>query len=135
MSKIEVIGEDISVTIRSRVTQDRRKLSRIAVRLDCRFEFKEKSYDALITDISLEGAFCSTSFLPPLGSRILVGIQLEHLHKPILIEGNILRVSGSGSDYRKQGSFSVQFVRTPLELIKFISEMSAKASSASAGQN
>lgn len=112
--------------IRSRVTQDRRKLSRVATRLDCRFEFESKSHNGVIIDLSPKGAFISAAVLPPKGSRICLSIRSNFLAKELILEAKVLRGASAMSDHGQIGRFGVEFCVSPLELVKLIGKIAAR---------
>lgn len=114
------------MAIRSRVTQDRRKISRIATRLECRFEFEAKSYKAVIIDLSIKGAYFSSAFLPPFASRIEITVVTPHLPKPLTLQGVVLRGSSGMSDHGAVERFGVEFRSAPLDLTKLIGKLIAQ---------
>ncbi|MBN2337246.1 MAG: PilZ domain-containing protein [Acidobacteria bacterium] len=107
---------------RSRVAQDRRNLSRIVTCLDCRFDASGTSREGVVIDLSLKGAYVSSAFLPPGGSRISLTLLSGLLERPLTIEGRVRRwhagMSGSG-----KGRFGVEFDHTPVDLAGLIGRL------------
>ncbi len=106
----------------SRIAQDRRRLSRIATCLDCRFEASGTSREGVVIDLSLKGAYVSSAFLPPGDGRIRLTILSGLLKQPLTIEGRVRRrlagMSGSG-----KGRFGVEFDHTPVDLAGLIGRL------------
>jgi len=131
--------------VQNRVLQDRRRLSRISVQMECRFTSDEKEYGALMLDLSQGGALLSSTFLPTqLGiieeerhskkgeefpdqqSRISITLDAVGLKGPMTLLGTIKRSSIGMSEYGKVAQFGVEFEHTPLELLRLISRLSAR---------
>jgi hypothetical protein len=119
------------VVIRSRAIQDKRKTSRITTYIDCRFEFSGKEYDAVILEISLKSAYLSSAYLPPLGRKITIVINVADMAKPLVLTGKVLRSGTIMSERNRLERFSVAFDSAPLDLIKLISKMASSSSPSS----
>ena len=130
----------------NRVIQDRRRLSRISMQMECRFKSDDHEYGALMLDLSQGGALLSSALLPPQESfsdtkdvtassnepvpiqesRISLTLEAEGLRKPMTLEGTIKRSAVGMSEYGKVAQFGVEFENTPLELLRLISVMSRR---------
>lgn len=111
------------MTIKSRVTQDRRNASRVMARLDCRFISEGVSHDAVIVDLSLKGAFLSSKFLPPNGSTITVEIKPPAVKKPVSFDSKVLRGTWVMSDQGKRGRFGIRYSASNPELLVLIGRL------------
>jgi len=131
--------------VQNRVLQDRRRLSRISVQMECRFKSEDNEYGALMLDLSQGGALLSSTLLPPQGSfdvqerppdnddsipseesRISITLEAGNLKAPMTLSGTIRRSSIGMSEYGKVAQFGVEFENTPLELLRLISRLSAR---------
>ena len=143
-------------TVQNRVLQDRRRLSRISVQMECRFKSdNDKEYGALMLDLSQGGALISSTLLPPNESlsedledisfhenfqsekenfpteesRISITLEAGNLKRPMTLQGKIRRSSIGMSEYGKVAQFGVEFENTPLELLRLISILSRRKTS------
>jgi hypothetical protein len=105
--------------------QDKRKISRLETRLDCQFDFEGTRYDAVISELSLKGAFISSEILPPDGSSVTVTVESEHLSRPLILEGQVKRTSTVPGRI-KLGRFGIEVNSPPLDLATLISKLIAK---------
>ena len=80
--------------VRTRALQDRRRLSRVSAQMECQFVSDDKEYEALLLDLSHEGAFLSSSFLPARQSKILITLEADCLKAPLTLKGTVLRDLG-----------------------------------------
>jgi hypothetical protein len=130
--------------IQNRVLQDRRRLSRISVQMECRFKSEESSeYGALLLDLSPGGALISSTLLPPRErhnfqerfpdknksfpsreSKISITLEDGNLKVPMKLSGRIRRSSVNLSEYGKVAQFGIELENTPLELLRLISRLS-----------
>jgi hypothetical protein len=99
--------------------------SRVIARLDCQLTFDGNSCDAVIVDISLEGALISSKFLPPKNADVTLIVQTPLLKKTLLLEGRVIRGNWGMSDHGKLGRFAIKFSRTSLEVIKLINQLNS----------
>ncbi len=99
--------------------QDRRRMSRIATCLDCRFESSGISRDGVVIDLSLEGAYVSSSFIPPEDGRIRLTILSDLVKRPLAIEGRVRRWHVGMAESGK-GRFGVKFDHAPIDLADLI---------------
>ncbi len=114
------------MTIRSRVTQDRRLLSRIPALLPCEFTYDNVTRQAVIVDLSLNGAFLSAKSLPPEDARITISLFSTYLKKPLLLDGRIARRGWGTSEEGNIGRFGVRFDRVSPELINLLRALISK---------
>jgi len=131
--------------VQNRVLQDRRRLSRISVQMECRFTSDDKEYGALMLDLSQGGALISSTLLPAQQdiieeehpskkdeefpdqeSRVSITLDAVGLKGPMTLCGTIKRSSVGMSEYGKVAQFGVEFEHTPLELLRLISRLSAR---------
>jgi hypothetical protein len=117
-------SEGMEMTIRSRVSQDRRDTSRVMARLDCQFTFAEASYKAVIVDLSLKGAYLSAKVLPPDNSTIFIALNHPATKKEITFSGTVMRGISVMSEQGKMGRFGIRFGTIPLDLIELINSLS-----------
>jgi len=129
----------------NRVLQDRRRLSRISVQMECRFKSEDKEYGALMLDLSQGGTLISSTLLPRQEnlatytrpqtkshdfpseeSKISITLESGGLKVPMTLSGKIRRSSIGMSEYGKVAQFGVEFENTPLELLRLISILSAR---------
>ena len=146
-------------TIQNRVLQDRRRLSRISVQMECRFKAEEKEFGALMLDLSQGGALLSSTLLPPQGghaepetlpdeedhvkegdvppeeSRIFITLEAGGLKAPMTLSGTIRRSAVGMSEYGRVAQFGVEFENTPLELLRLISVLSSRRKTARISSN
>lgn len=114
------------MTIRSRVTQDRRLLSRIPALLPCEFTYDKVTRQAVIVDLSLNGAFLSSKSLPPKDAPVTISLCSTHLKKPLLLNGRIARRGWGTSEEGDVGRFGVRFDRVSPELISLLRALVTK---------
>ena len=131
--------------VQNRVLQDRRRLSRISVQMECRFKSDDKEYGALMLDLSQGGALLSSTLLPTQQdniedeyfskkdeefpeeeSRVCITLDAAGLKGPMTLSGTIKRSAIGMSEYGKVAQFGVEFEHTPLELLRLISRLSAR---------
>ncbi len=101
--------------------------SRVMTRLPCRLTFEGASHKAVILDLSLKGAFISSSFLPPVGGAIVITLELPQLEKPLTLEGKVVRGTWGVSDHGKLGRFGVRINHSPLNFIQLLNKLSCRA--------
>ena len=111
------------MSIQTRVSQDRRNTSRVMARVDCHFSFEGNRHPATIIDLSLKGAFLSSSCLPPNGSNIVVEIQQPGVKKDLVFDGTVTRGTWVTSDHGKRGRFGIRFGNAPIGLLALISKL------------
>ena len=115
----------MEMTIRTRVSQDRRNTSRIIARLNCHFTFEEVSHEAVIVDLSLKGAYISAKSLPPNGSNIRVAIQPPDLKKEMVFNATVTRGTWATSENGKLGRFGIRFGAVSPDLMNLIRELNS----------
>lgn len=114
-----------TMATQSRSIQDRRNSSRIITVMDCRMEYNNSIYDAVIVDISPKGALISSPCLPYLNGEVKISIKSKHLKKELTLYGNVLRGSEVMTEHGKRGRFSVGFYNSPLDLLVLIGKLHA----------
>ena len=114
------------MTTHSRVTQDRRLLSRIPALLPCEFTYDKVTRQAVIVDLSLNGAFISSKSLPPKDAPVTISLFSTHLKKPLLLDGKIARGGWGTSEEGDVGRFGVRFNRVTPELITLLRALISK---------
>lgn len=132
-------------TVQNRVLQDRRRLSRLSVQLECRFKDSDKEYGALMLDLSQGGTLLSSTLLSPQEtipapdnfpvreesipkqeSKVSITLESGGLKGPMTLKGTIKRSAIGMSEYGKVAQFGVEFEHTPLELLRLISTLSSR---------
>ena len=111
------------MTIRSRAPQDRRNTSRVIALHKCRFTCREAVHDAVIVDLSRNGALLSSEFLPANGEEIRMSVRSEHLDKELNLLGKVLRGTMVTTDHGKRGRFVVRFADPPLGILQLIMKL------------
>ena len=111
------------MTIQTRVSQDRRNISRVMSRLDCHFTFEGKRHEAVIINLSMKGAFLSSPAMPPNGSNIIVEIRQPGVKKDLVFDGTVLRGTWVNSDHGKLGRFGIRVANAPIGLLALISKL------------
>jgi len=111
------------MAIRSLVAQDRRRLSRISTRLACRCALSGISRDAVILNLSLNGAYISASFRPPIGSTVTLTLETPVLKNALVLESRVIRVDQVTSQLGVLNRFGVQFNRNRLDLVTLINKL------------
>ena len=113
------------MSTKSRVLQDRRQMSRVASHLKCQVSYNETSYDAIILNLSLNGAYISSSFLPSVGETVTITLRTLDLKNSLIIEGLVVRGNSGVSDHGVLKRFGIQFNHSYLQLISIISKLSS----------
>ena len=113
------------MTVRSRVLQDHRENSRIIALLDCKLTYSDRAYDAVMVDLSRNGALISAAFMPSIGEQITLSVKSDHLKSELTLTGKVLRGARVTTDHGKKCRFVVRFDQTPLDLIRLIGKLHA----------
>ena len=89
--------EKKNLTVKTRMTQDRRQLSRAAALIECTFTDGDVSYRAVIVNLSMVGAFLSARHLPEKGSKVTITLLPPGAAKPMILPSrwNTLRAHTS----------------------------------------
>ena len=114
------------MTVHSRVTQDRRMLSRIPALLPFEITYDKVTRQAVIVDLSLNGAYISSKSLPPKDAPVTVSLFSTYLKRPLLLDGRIARRGWGTSEEGNVGRFGVRFDRVSPELISLLRALIAK---------
>jgi hypothetical protein len=115
--------EDNSVPPQERPVQDRRRVSRIQVHLDCQFTIQGIEYEAFIRDISLKGASLLSTFMPPYGANLSITIKTALLEDPLILEGNIVRCDYKHIERGTARPFVISFSHSSLALVTLIKKL------------
>jgi hypothetical protein len=81
------------------------------------------SYEAVLLDVSLTGAFLSSKCMPKIGESVTLKLKTPNSKNGIELVGKIIRGVWVVSDHGKLGRFSIRFSHTPLDLIMFINKL------------
>jgi hypothetical protein len=92
-------------------------ISRIRARLNCRFTHEGVSREAVIIDLSLNGAYLASKFLPPKDSTVTITLKTSPSKNALTLEGKVVRGGSSLSDHGSLSRFGIQFNQQSLELI------------------
>jgi hypothetical protein len=106
-----------------RPLQDRRIASRINARLRCTFIFEGIEYEAFIQDISLAGAFLSSTFMPPWGVDLSIKLMTSLMEDPLTLEGKIVRRDCKLTERGTVGAFTIRFRHSSPGLVRLISKL------------
>jgi len=109
-----------SVAVTSRVLKDRRNISRISTRFSCHFTHEGVSREAVVINLSLNGAQLSSKFMPPLGASVALILKPPALSEPLKLEGKVIRGAWGISDHGAIGKFGVRFNPSSASLINLI---------------
>ncbi len=109
-------------TIHTRVTQDRRKLSRVSAPIECTFTDGRGSYRAVVSNLSYVGAYLSARHLPEIGSKLSITLLSPRSKSPIILHAIVVRGSFGTSEIGIVGKFGVKFVGAPLELMSMLKD-------------
>jgi PilZ domain len=110
----------------SRVIRDRRMISRVSARLNCRFTYQGVSREAVVIDLSLNGAYLAAKFLPPNDGGVTITLKTPPLKNALILEGKVIRGAEDISDRGSLGKFGIKFNQTSLDLIRIINRLAAK---------
>ena len=114
------------MSIRTRVIQDRRGLSRVTALFPCTFTFEQDTYKAVVVDLSLKGVLLSSGFLPPVGRCVRVSLQNPSTNAPIELSGTVVRGGWCETEDGSRGRFGVHFRSTPSELLPVLRSLMSK---------
>jgi hypothetical protein len=92
--------------------------------MECLFVYDDMGYNAQILDLSLEGAFLSSTFLPALQSKVLIMPVTDFLKTPLTLKGTIRHSVCAESEFGKVIKYGIEFEDPPLALLRLISAMS-----------
>ncbi|MEJ2111814.1 MAG: PilZ domain-containing protein [Acidobacteriota bacterium] len=112
------------MAILSKVSQDQRFSSRVIAQLDCRMEYNNSVYDAVIVDLSQKGALVMAPSIPPTDENIKIIINSKHLQKELILTGTVLRSTEVMTEQGKRRRFALSFHESPLDLIILIGKLS-----------
>lgn len=101
--------------------EKRRAVLRYDTDFVCQFTFEGLAQDACIENLSLDGAFLRSRFLPPAGCRILITLKTPLLKNALAMEGYIVRTECASTE--EVGGFAVKFSHTSLDLIELVKNL------------
>ncbi len=73
-------------------------------------------------DISLNGAFLSSTFMPQIGDSVTLKLKLPPHKDSLELPGKVVRGAWAMSDHGKLGRFGLRFSHTPLDIVRFINK-------------
>jgi len=111
------------VSVRIRVVQDQRTVSRVLARMDCQCIIGGQSHDAQVINLSLKGAYLSAKFQPSQNAEVKIVLKTSLLKKTLTMEGKILRVGTGMSDNGHKHRFGVRFHYTPPDLAELFNKL------------
>lgn len=106
-----------------RVLKDRRNIARISTRFGCHFTYEGVSREAVVINLSLNGAQLSSKFMPPLGASVALILKPPSLNEPLKLEGKVIRGGWGISDHGAIGKFGVRFNPPSSSLINLINTL------------
>ena len=101
--------------------KDKRAVSRVAANLRCQFSIEGLVHEAYIANLSLDGAFLLSDFIPPEKSRVVITLKSPLLKNTLTMESEVVRtecVLKEGAD-----AFAVRFSHTSLDLIELVKKL------------
>lgn len=106
-----------------RPIQDRRVASRVNAQLNCKFTFEGIEYEAFVQDISLAGAFLSSTFMPPWGGDLSIKLMTSVMEDPLILEGKIVRRDCKYTEQGTVGAFTIRFRHSSPGLVMLINKL------------
>ena len=80
--------------MQNRPAKDRRSDLRVKANLSCQFTFEGIVHDSYIMNLSMNGAFIWSSFIPPKGSRIVITLRTP-LKNSLAMECEVVRTESA----------------------------------------
>lgn len=111
------------MSVKVRVVQDRRIVSRVVAQMECHCIIEGESHQAKVINLSLKGASLSSKYRPPKDSDVKIALKTSLIKKTLTMEGKIVRVSTGMSEQGYKYRFGVRFDYTPLELVELINKL------------
>ena len=100
-------------------------ISRVPARLNCRFNYEGVSHEAVIIDLSLNGAFLASKFMPPTGSLVAMTVKIPQLKNALTLEAKVIRGTSTSSDHGSLSRFAIRFDHQSLELIGLLNTLAS----------
>jgi len=100
-------------------------VSRVPARLNCHFAYDGASYEGVIIDLSLNGAYIASKFLPPKDAYVTVNLMPPAAKNPIILEGKVIRGGSTVSDHGSLSRFGIRFNRQSLELLNLLASLAS----------
>jgi hypothetical protein len=91
--------------------------------LACQFTYEEVSREAVITNLSLEGACLSANFLPPIGSTVTISLQSPLSKTTLSLQGRVIHDGDSKSGLSHPHKFGVRFRGVHSEIARIINKL------------
>ena len=101
--------------------KDQRSVSRVKANLGCQFSFEGLTHEAYIMNLSLNGAFLWSSFIPPKGSHVVITLKTPLLKNTLTVESEVVRTQGALKD--GLDAFAVRWSHNSLDLIELIKNL------------
>jgi hypothetical protein len=105
-------------------TRENRAVSRVRASLRCQFNFEGLVHDAYVTNISLNGAFLLSDFIPQEKSQVVITLGSPLLKNTFTLDSEVVRterVLKDGVD-----GFAVRFSATSLDLIELVKGLASQ---------
>jgi hypothetical protein len=112
------------MSLQSQTIKDQRSVSRVKANLNCQFSFEGLLHEAHIINLSLNGAFLWSSFVPPKGSHIVITLKTPLLKNTLTVESHVVRTQGVLKD--GASAFAVRFSHNSLDLIELVKNLVAQ---------
>ena len=109
------------MSTQSRTIKDQRSVSRVKANLSCQFSFEGLLHDAYIMNLSLNGAFLWSTFIPPKGSHVVITLKTPLLKNGLTLESEVVRTQGAMKD--GINAFAVRFSHNSLDLIELVKNL------------
>jgi hypothetical protein len=97
--------------------------------MDCRLFSNGSEYSATIRNISLNGAFLWSAFMPAAGSKISIKIESSLIKNPLSLEGHVIRNEPPNKDQEGVNAFAMKFQQISLSLFELIGKLFDQQSS------
>lgn len=111
------------MSTQSRPVQDHRAVSRVQAHLGCQFTFEGIEYEAFIQNISLNGAFLWSTFIPPLGANLFIRLNTSLLEDPLILEDRIVLYDCKQTERGTVGGFAIMFSYNSPVLVRLINKL------------
>ena len=111
------------MAVTSRVLQDRRNISRISTRFNCRFDYEGVVRDAVVLNLSLKGALLSSRVMPPIDADVTMIMKPPGCKETLKLNGKVIRGGWGVSDHGAIGRFGVRFTTSSADLLTLISKL------------
>jgi hypothetical protein len=96
-----------AVAMPTRALNEKRAVSRYPTNFGCQFTFEGLIHDANIMNLSLDGAFLRSPFVPPKGSHVVITLRTPLLKDILTVESEVVRTEFASKD--GLDAFAVRF--------------------------